>query len=60
MDELGRLLFSISSCFPPHLLPRARDAGYSVGPDSRFFAYGAGAELATRFLELGTRPANLR
>lgn len=60
LDEHGRLLFSISSRFPPHLLPRARDAGYGVGPDSRFFAYGAGAELATRFLELGTRPANLR
>ncbi|MBP7263776.1 MAG: hypothetical protein KBB32_06340 [Spirochaetia bacterium] len=60
LDEHGRLLFSISSRFPPHLLARAGDSGYSVGPESRFFAYGAGAELATRFLELGTRPSSLR
>ena len=60
LDEHGRLLFSMSSRFPPHLLARAAESGLSVGPESRFFAYGAGAELATRFLELGTRPASLR
>lgn len=60
LDQHGRLLFSMSSRFPPHLLARAAESGFSVGPESRFFAYGAGAELATRFLELGTRPASLR
>lgn len=60
LDAHGRLLFSMSSRFPPHLLARAAESGFSVGPESRFFAYGAGAELATRFLELGTRPASLR
>ena len=60
LDPHGRLLFSMSSRFPPHILARAVEAGFSVGPESRFFAYGAGAELATRFLELGTRPSSLR
>ena len=60
LDEHGRLLYALSSRFPPHLLARAGDSGFVVGPESRFFAYGAGAELATRFLELGTRPASMR
>ena len=60
LDEYGRRLFEMSSRFPPHLLARAKESGFKVGPDSRFFAYGAGAELATRFLELGTRPSGLR
>jgi hypothetical protein len=49
----------MSSTFPPHLRERAGSAGFSLAPDARFFAYGAGAELATRFLDLGTRPAKL-
>lgn len=59
LGENGRLLFRMSSTFPPHLRERAGSAGFSPAPDARFFAYGAGAELATRFLDLGTRPAKL-
>lgn len=60
LDEFGRRLFEMSSRFPPHLLARASQSGIPAGADSRFFAYGAGADLATKFLELGTRPAGLR
>ncbi|MCX7025335.1 MAG: hypothetical protein NT080_12065 [Spirochaetes bacterium] len=59
LDEYGRLLFEMSSPFPPHILDRALSTGFRVGPGSRFFAYGAGAELVTRFFELGTRPTRL-
>ncbi|HSV55746.1 MAG TPA: hypothetical protein VLH39_01375, partial [Magnetospirillaceae bacterium] len=60
LDQHGRLLFSMSSRFTPHLLALAADSGLSAGPESRFFAFGAGADLATRFLELGSRSASLR
>jgi len=59
LGENGRLLFRMSSTFPPHLRERAGSAGFCPSTNARFFAYGAGAELATRFLDLGTRPAKL-
>jgi len=59
IDDNGKLLFRMSSGFPPHLLDRARSSGFNPGQKARFFVYGAGAELATRFLDLGTRPAKL-
>ncbi|MBL8967551.1 MAG: hypothetical protein JNG85_11095, partial [Spirochaetaceae bacterium] len=59
LDQDGKLLFEMSSAFPPHLLERAAQSGFQVGPGSRFFAYGAGAEVVTRFFELGTRPTRL-
>lgn len=59
LDEYGKLLFEMSSTFPPHLLDRASAAGFRAGTKSRFFIYGAGADLVTRFFELGTRPTKL-
>lgn len=59
LNEYGSLLFRISSPMPEHLLEAAAQDGFSVTPASRFFAYGAGADLATRFLNLGTRPGKL-
>ena len=54
LDEYGSLLFGMSSSFPPHLEAMARQMGLQVGPTSRFFAYGAGAEIVSRFFRLGT------
>ena len=59
LDEYGSLLYVMSSPMPPHLLQAARAEGFAVTEQSRFFAYGAGADLATRFLNLGTRPGKL-
>ena len=59
LDEGARRLFDMSSPFPPHLRDQAVAAGFQIGAGSRFFAWGAGAALATRFFELGTRPAKL-
>jgi hypothetical protein len=60
-DQYAALLFRISSRFPPHIAERARQRGYTVLPDSRFFMHRvAAAKLIVDFFELGTRAANLR
>lgn len=59
LGEYGKLLYRMSSPFPPHLRDAAAAEGFSISPTARFFAYGAEAKLATRFLNLGTRPARI-
>ncbi|MBN1243418.1 MAG: hypothetical protein JXA15_12020 [Spirochaetales bacterium] len=59
VEPSGRQLFRMSSEFPPHLRDGAAASGFVLGEGARFFAYGAGAELATRFLDLGTRPGRM-
>jgi len=59
LDEYGRLLFDLSSPFPPHIAETARKLGMRIESGSRFFVYGAGAEIATRFFSLGTRTTAL-
>ena len=59
LDEHGKLLYSMSSQFPPHLVERAQALRMPVNPASRFFAYGAGAEVVTSFFDLGTRTTRL-
>lgn len=60
-DKYAALLFRISSRFPPHIADKARQKGYTVGAESRFFMHrAAGAKLITDFFDLGTRAANLR
>jgi len=59
VEPSGRQLFRMSSEFPPHLRDGAEASGFALPEGARFFAYGAGAELATRFLDLGTRPARM-
>jgi uncharacterized protein YegL len=60
LDEYGRLLFRMSNPFPGHLLQAARDKGYSVSSESRFFGYKAGYEAIVDFFDIGTTPSNLR
>ena len=61
LDEFGRLLFRMSSAFPGHLIPVARDKGYpAVSTESRFFGYKAGYEVIVDFFDIGTRASNLR
>ncbi|MFZ4617215.1 MAG: hypothetical protein ACOYM2_13590 [Rectinemataceae bacterium] len=59
LDEHGKLLYSMSSQFPPHLVERAQALRMPVNPASRFFAYGAGTEVVTSFFDLGTRTTRL-
>ena len=59
-DDFARLLFRISSELPPHLQKEAQAEGYRVGESSRGFVFNADAATVIQFLDIGTRPANLR
>src|SRR5262252_1278106 len=59
-DAFARRLFSMSSELPPHLQAAARQEGYEVGAGTRGFVFNADATSVIQFLDIGTRPANLR
>lgn len=59
-DEFARRLFGMSSPLPPHLQTAARQEGYAVEDGTRGFVFNADAASVIQFLDIGTRPANLR
>jgi len=59
-DSHSKMLYRMSSVFPPHLLAAARAKGHEVDEDSRFFGYKANIEEIVDFFEIGTQAANLR
>jgi len=59
-DSFARRLFSMSSTLPPHLQSAARQEGYVVEDGTRGFVFNADAAAVIQFLDIGTRPANLR
>jgi hypothetical protein len=59
-DTYSRLLFRMSSNFPPHLIAPAKEKGYQANSESRFFGYKAGHEGIVDFFDIGTRASNLR
>jgi hypothetical protein len=59
-DSFARRLFSMSSELPPHLQAAARQEGYDAGDGTRGFVFNADAAAVIQFLDIGTRPANLR
>jgi hypothetical protein len=59
-DKYARLLFGMSSVLPPHLQDEAKAEGYRVSEATRGFVFNADAVSVIRFLDIGTRPANLR
>jgi hypothetical protein len=50
----------MSSRLPPHLQAAARQEGYDAPDGSRGFVFNADAAAVIQFLDIGTRPANLR
>jgi hypothetical protein len=54
------MMFRMSSVFPTHLVNAAREQGYNVSAESRFFGYKAGYEGIVDFFDIGTRSINLR
>jgi hypothetical protein len=58
-DAHSKMLFHMSSLFPAHLIKPARDKGYSVSSQSRFFGYKAGYESLVNFFNIGTQISNL-
>lgn len=54
-DPYARLLFRISSLFPPPLRQAARDEGFLIDEMSRGFVFNADLISVIRFLDIGTR-----
>jgi hypothetical protein len=54
-DEAARRLYRMSSRLPPPMLGPARQAGLSVGLDTRGFVFNADLASVVRFLDIGTR-----
>lgn len=59
-DEYAELLFRTSSPLPPYMQSAARQEGYAVSDGSRGFVFNADMVSVIRFLDIGTRPSNLR
>jgi hypothetical protein len=50
----------MSSELPSSMRETASEYGYRIGADSRGFVFNAGIEDTVQFLNIGTRPSNLR
>jgi hypothetical protein len=59
-DKYAELLFRTSSSLPPYMQNVARQEGYAVSDGSRGFVFNADMVSVIRFLDIGTRPSNLR
>ncbi len=59
-DQFAKLLFNMSSPLPDGIRDGAEREGFDVTRDSRGFAFNADLVELIRFLDIGTRPSNLR
>jgi hypothetical protein len=59
-DQFAKQLFGMSSPLPEYLLNAAKQEGYNVSEGSRGFVFNADIVAVIRFLDIGTRPSNLR
>ena len=59
-DQHAKLLFQMSSVLPEGLRDGAQREGFPVSENSRGFAFNADLVELIRFLDIGTRPSNLR
>ena len=59
-DQFAKLLFHMSSPLPEGLLEAAQREDFNVSAQSRGFAFNADLVELIRFLDIGTRPSNMR
>lgn len=59
-DEYAETLFQMSSRLPFSMRSAAEQEGYTVDLDTRGFVFNADPTALVTFLEIGTRPSNLR
>jgi|SRR5579872_2632334 len=59
-DKYAELLFRISSALPSYMRTAARDEGMEISDGARGFVFNADMISVIRFLDIGTRPSNLR
>jgi len=59
-DKFARLLFGMSSLLPEHIRNAAQLEGFRVSEGARGFVFNADMVSLVRFLDIGTRPSQLR
>ncbi len=59
-DEYAKLLFGLSSPLPDYMRSIALQEGLPVSEGARGFVFNADIVSVIRFLDIGTRPSNLR
>lgn len=59
-DEFARMLFGMSSILPDHLQSAAQQEGFPISENTRGFVFNADITAVIQFLDIGTRPSNLR
>ncbi|MCS6859071.1 MAG: hypothetical protein NZT92_01975 [Abditibacteriales bacterium] len=59
-DEYARLLFRMSSVMPDFMRDIVQREGIAVSGNTRGFVFNADIIAVIRFLDIGTRPSNLR
>jgi hypothetical protein len=59
-DKYAQLLFNMSSPLPAYMRGAAAAEGYAVTDGARGFVFNADIVAVIRFLDIGTRPSNLR
>lgn len=59
-DSYARMLYAISSRLPDPLREAAQREGFKVSESTRGFGFNADLVELIRFLDIGTRPANMR
>ena len=59
-DDYATSLFAMSSPLPPYMQEIAQQEGYPVTNETRGFVFNADMVALIRFLDIGTRPSNLR
>jgi hypothetical protein len=59
-DQYAQLLFRISSILPDYMRSIAQQEGFAVSEGARGFVFNADIVSVIRFLDIGTRPSNLR
>ncbi len=59
-DQFAQLLFRMSSLLPAYMRSIAQQEGYRVSEATRGFVFNADIVAVIRFLDIGTRPSDLR
>jgi hypothetical protein len=59
-DQFAKLLFAMSSALTPFMIGRAQEMGMPAEDGARGFVFNAQPVQVIQFLDIGTRPANLR
>ena len=59
-DQYAKLLFQMSSPLTPFMITVANQKGFNAAEGARGFVFNAKPEVVIEFLDIGTRPSNLR